>query len=110
MQSANRTGTVETDDVRERLARLESLMAKMMVRDSVSASASAGGESLEDTDRALKQLSPTRDALLATPSVTVETNGAPVGQILFQEGYSAYFDSDFWPGLINEVRTIFLRA
>jgi hypothetical protein len=101
MQSDSRTGPSQTDgDLRERLARLEALMAKMMVRDSVSASYSAGGGILEDT----KELSPGRDLLPTAPPAVISDGGAPVGQILFKEGYSAYFDSDFWPGLVDEVK------
>lgn len=33
----------------------------------------------------------------------VETASTPIGQILFKELHSAYFDSDFWAGLIPEV-------
>lgn len=38
-----------------------------------------------------------------TPSS--ETSSAVVGQILFQELYSAYFDSDFWAGIVTEVNS-----
>lgn len=107
IQSDNRTGIAQTDgDLRERLARLEALMAKMLVRDSASANPSASGERLEDADHALKQISPSRQLLPSTPPAIIEHPGALVGQILFQEGYSAYFDSDFWPGLIGEVRIL----
>lgn len=29
--------------------------------------------------------------------------GSPAGQQIFQEGFSGYFDSEFWPGMITEV-------
>jgi hypothetical protein len=102
-QSDNRTAIAQTDgDLRERLARLEALMAKMMVRDSASASPSASGDRLEDTDHALTRQSPSQ-LPPTTPPAIIEHPHAPVGQILFQEGLSAYFDSDFWPGLVSEV-------
>lgn len=90
-------------DVHERLARLEALMATMMVRDGVSA------PSEEHLDRAVKakpRISPS-SSVHTLEHITNKTNttakGAPVGQIVFQDGHSAYFDSDFWPGLITEV-------
>jgi hypothetical protein len=77
---------------------LEALMAKMMVRD-----ASASPPSLEDSDRPLNQIPPSAQLLAPTTPAVDGRTVAPVGQILFQEGMSAYFDSDFWPGLITEV-------
>ena len=97
-QSDTRNAAGQNDgDVRERLARLEALMAKMMVRDSASASPKT---SLDDGDH---QLPPSSQLLGSTTPPVHQQNAAPVGQILFQEGLSAYFDSDFWPGLISEV-------
>ncbi|CZT44904.1 uncharacterized protein RSE6_05156 [Rhynchosporium secalis] len=31
---------------------------------------------------------------------------APVGQIVFQDGYSAYFNSEFWPAFLTEVEDL----
>lgn len=73
-------------------------MAKMMVRD-----ASASPPSLEDSDRPLNQIPPSTQLLAPTTPAINGRTVTPVGQILFQEGMSAYFDSDFWPGLITEV-------
>jgi len=104
LQDDNRGSIAQTDgDVRERLARLEALMAKMMVRDSASASHAMAGEGSEHTDDALRSRSQSQH-LPSTPSAIIEHPHAPVGQIVFQEGYSAYYDSDFWPGLISEVQ------
>ena len=73
-------------------------MAKMMVRD-----ASTSPASLEDSDCLLNQIPPPAQLLAPTSTSVDGRTVAPVGQILFQEGLSAYFDSDFWPGLVTEV-------
>jgi len=111
----SQTGMQMTDgDIRERLARLEAKMAKMMVRDSAGGTATSSpkhsGGSLYAGDLARKSNSPSTTHTLPQqihPIRSQSTNGPtnlPVGQILFQNGYSAYFDSEFWPELIIEVR------
>jgi hypothetical protein len=111
----SQTGTQMTDgDIRERLARLEALMAKMMVGDSAGETATSSpkhsGGSLYEGDHTRKSnFSSTTRTLpqQIQPIRSQSINGSanlPVGQILFQNGYSAYFDSEFWPELIIEVR------
>jgi len=99
-------------DIRERLARLEALMATMMVRDSNTAAAGspeASGESLSELNQigSSTVLLPTqtlsRQLQSAISPSCISAKPAPVGQIIFQEGYSAYFDAEFWPGLVTEV-------
>jgi hypothetical protein len=104
-------------EVRERLARLEKLMEMMMVRGnggvamrSSPESAGAGGVAVaKDTLSHLihrPSISPSQAHSSRTSTTPAfEASRAPVGQILFQEFYSAYFDSDFWAGLITEVRS-----
>lgn len=97
-------------DVSERLAKLEALMATMLVRDSESTGHQTSAESLEDS-RSRRRPSPLPQRVQPHIALSIDrTRTAPVGQIVFQEGYAAYFDSDFWPGLIAEVcRTTLLQ-
>jgi hypothetical protein len=88
-------------ELRERLTRLEKMMATMMLGEKGARfSTSQGPNSLNDPAFILQQpqnqqTSSTTNSLLSTV--------APVGQIVFQEGEGAYLDADFWPGLISEV-------
>jgi hypothetical protein len=98
-------------DLRERLARLEAMMAAMLTKDSVE------GRSQEGINQSALKSRPTITPIPTTtppqsqslignssgdlPNLVSSRN--VVGQILFQDGYSAYYDSDFWPFLINEV-------
>lgn len=92
-QSEYRTGDLDADgNVRERLARLEAFMASVLAR----------GGGVEGGSHASSSSTPNQVRDFTPPLVNSGICG-PVGQIVFQEGYSAYFDSDFWPGLINEV-------
>lgn len=93
-----------TGDVHERLARLEALMGSLMVRDSGSTKQSP--QSTIELEKDSESATPGKsEAFHQAPSLA-RSGAAPVGQILFQEGYSAYFDSDFWPGLINEIEDL----
>lgn len=78
-------------------------MASMMMRE---------GGTVAHTHPDHETRSSSRQSPAATPESTSQlfqlkqkatTTTFPVGQIVFQEGYSAYFDADFWPGLVNEV-------
>jgi len=99
-------------EVRERLERLEKLMEAVMVGDGGRGGATRPGvgfggavartPSTNLSQRTTISPSPSR-SFQASISPGIDTKGAPVGQILFQEGHSAYFDSDFWAGLISEV-------
>lgn len=100
------------NDLRDRLARLEQLMATMMV---------SKGESVRSTSRGSPEATdqpPLNSSARASSSPAAQGHqgsshrprksqdvGAdlPTGQIVFQEGYSGYYDPDFWPGLISEV-------
>lgn len=104
--------------VRDRLARLEGLMAAMMIREGVvetgpgslaeasrdhiskGARGHRSANSFPLTPRPALQL---RSAPSSSASGTKTSKSSPVGQILFQDGYSAYFDSEFWPGMMTEV-------
>ena len=103
-------------ELRERLERLEALMKSMMVGEATPGR--LGTSSPEFTNPSLRgsttptltnsttqQYLPGISAAVLTFERSSNQNegSAPVGQILFQDGYSAYFDSDFWPGLITEV-------
>jgi hypothetical protein len=105
-------GSASTDgEVRERLARLEKLMEMMIVgesggvatRNSPSFGVAVAKNALPNLTHSpsispsLTQLSHTR----TTP--VIEISSAPVGQIVFKELHSAYFDSDFWAGHVTEV-------
>ncbi|KAF2670742.1 hypothetical protein BT63DRAFT_423045 [Microthyrium microscopicum] len=80
-------------------------MAKMMVRDSASASPGETDEGQQDTQDAMR-LRHQSLQLSSSPPASIEHPQAPVGQIVFQEGYSAYYDSDFWPVLISEIEDL----
>lgn len=117
-QSVEATSSTDSD-VRDRLARLERLMEAVIVGENkhgggATRSPLGAGNGLavaKDPPSDLTRMSPnspspprsfhTNSARLVTP--VIESSSAPVGQILFQEGHSAYFDSDFWAGLITEV-------
>jgi hypothetical protein len=104
-------------DLRVRLAKLEAMMAAMLTRENHvegrSRSQEEEGGSFSDTLNSRPTISPLAtttpppsQALIGTSFCESSTPGPsknPVGQILFQDGYSAYYDSDFWPFLINEV-------
>ncbi|KAK0116549.1 hypothetical protein ONS96_012407 [Cadophora gregata f. sp. sojae] len=106
-------------ELRERLERLEALMKSMMVGETTPGR--LGTSSPEFSNPSLR--GSTTPTLTAPGTQQYQTgisavfsgverspnqneSGAPVGQILFQDGYSAYFDSDFWPGLITEVEDL----
>jgi len=86
-------------DVHERLARLEAMMASMMNRDPDSSSPTNSLERVDDS--VSRSYMPTPPSLQQV--VTVVPLGNPVGHIYFQDGHSAYYDSDFWASLISEV-------
>ncbi|CZR59489.1 uncharacterized protein PAC_09381 [Phialocephala subalpina] len=105
------------NDLRDRLARLEHLMATMMVSKEQSAASTSRGSPevanqppLNTSTRASS--SPTPQGLPPHPSSSNMPQSrpsevdAPTGQIVFQEGYSGYYDPDFWPGLITEVEDL----
>ncbi|KAF8855925.1 hypothetical protein BDZ45DRAFT_625738 [Acephala macrosclerotiorum] len=103
------------NDLRERLARLEHLMATMMVsREENATSTSRGSPEAADqpplNNSARKSSSPNPQGLPAhshRPSTSrVVNTDVPTGQIVFQEGYSGYYDLDFWPGLIFEIEDL----
>jgi hypothetical protein len=101
-------------EVRERLARLEKLMEMMMVRESGRSSAGSdagfGAAVARDALSHITHSASTSPSQARSPHSNVtrpsETAGAPVGQILFQEVHSAYFDAGFWAGLVTEVSPI----
>lgn len=119
--------SMSTDaELRERLARLEKLMESMLVGETTpgrrgrlgTSSPEIANQSLRSSTTTTPNLTSSSSAgpHLYQPNITAafpSNEGlfnqqssefvAPVGQILFQDGYSAYFDSDFWPGLITEV-------
>lgn len=107
-QSSHVLLAAEDDDIRERLARLEALMATVLVRDNATVSQSHP----VGPDKRLNERAGVSSSS-AFPSHIIESNispsdgfdaSAPVGQIVFQEGHSAYFDTDFHIGLMDEVR------
>jgi hypothetical protein len=103
-------------DLRERLAKLEAMMAAMLMREN-----SEGRSQEVDFPNALTSRPTAPSVATKTPPppqpslshtligsysselVNTGASNCVVGQILFQDGYSAYYDSDFWPFLINEV-------
>ncbi|KAL5324603.1 hypothetical protein ACEPPN_009149 [Leptodophora sp. 'Broadleaf-Isolate-01'] len=116
-------------ELRERLARLEKLMESMLVGETTpgrrgrlgTSSPEIANQSLRSSTTTTPNLTSSSSAgpHLYQPNITAafpSNEGlfnqqssefvAPVGQILFQDGYSAYFDSDFWPGLITEVEDL----
>lgn len=102
-------------EVRERLARLEKLMEMMMVRENggVATRWSPEFTATGSVAAAKDPLSRLTHKPSLSPSLSqsshqntapaVGASDAPLGQILFQELHSAYFDSDFWAGLVTEV-------
>lgn len=113
----NVTSPSTDGELRERLARLEKLMGEF-------ARAPAGLAIETIANQSLNGRADTSPDLLSTttyqpslqyhppPSTHLQQHAAvasaprgnnQVGQVVFQDGYSAYFDADFWPGLITEV-------
>jgi hypothetical protein len=102
-------------EVRERLARLEKLMEMMMVRENGGVAtrwspeiAAAGSVAAAKDPLSRLTHKPSLSPSLSQSShqntaPAVGASDAPLGQILFQELHSAYFDSDFWAGLVTEV-------
>ncbi|KAH6665041.1 hypothetical protein B0J14DRAFT_241526 [Halenospora varia] len=105
-------------EVRERLARLEKLMEMMVVRENGEVTTRrspeiAGAPSVAAAQDTLSHVThrPSFSPSLSQSSHTkttppFETSSALVGQILFQELHSAYFDSDFWAGLVTEIEDL----
>ncbi|EPE31846.1 Zn2/Cys6 DNA-binding protein [Glarea lozoyensis ATCC 20868] len=104
-------------DLRERLAKLEGMMAAMLNRDQEVRSQEVifpNALSSRPTTSSIQ----TATTTTATPpsQILVGTNSSEftdvvsprdvVGQILFQDGYSGYYDSDFWPFLIIEIEDV----
>lgn len=94
-------------DLRERLARLEDLMATMMMSGHATSRGSpeVANQALNRSPQASKSPTPSRlpsRSSHISPSQAAEID-IPTGQLVFQEGYSGYFDPDFWPGVIAEV-------
>lgn len=108
-------------DIRARLARLEELMAKLMVGEGALGSAGRGANfSPEPSNRSQSYHANGAGSVLTSssthnPSPLPASNSPPpfgqtrpvIGQILFKDGFSSYYTSEFWPGLINEVRLCF---
>lgn len=113
--------SVGNDDIRERVARLEALMATMMSRESNHSSPSSAHSQVENgqpySGNPQTRLPNTSVKFVGGTPTGAEVGGAhgsnctcgnaakhyPVGLKIFQEGSSRYFDSDFWPGLVSEV-------
>lgn len=89
-------------DLRDRLTKLEEMMAVMM-REKEKES-SRGPNTLNGKPN----YDPTTSTQNQRPSLTSNassswTKGSPVGQIVYQEGEGAYFRNDFWLSLVPEV-------
>ncbi|KAG9229823.1 hypothetical protein BJ875DRAFT_176798 [Amylocarpus encephaloides] len=108
-------------DVRERLAKLERMMAAMLLKEN------EGRGHVPDHDEEPLALNSAPSPAIISPSSTfvsptttplnidlttsarhipLSKREAPVGQILFQDGCSAYYDADFWPTLMTEVEDL----
>lgn len=97
-------------NVHERLAKLEALMATLLVRDGIPNAPSTLQSVVAHDDDSTGRIIPTVSTSLPPVKLdirdhteTTRKTNAPVGQILFQDGHSSYFDADFWGGLITEV-------
>jgi hypothetical protein len=104
-------------DLRERLAKLEGMMAAMLNRDQEARQEAIFPNALNSrpttssiqtatTTSTTTTAKPASQTLIGTTSSEFSDAGSSrdvVGQILFQDGYSGYYDSDFWPFLIIEV-------
>lgn len=95
-------------DLRERLAKLEKMMAAMMSSDGGSRSRGEASQAPRQrpgvSPLGTSSTSPSFEENISSSfAAATENSISPVGQILFQEGCSAYHDADFWPGLIPEV-------
>jgi hypothetical protein len=107
-------GSSADSDVRERLVRLEKLMEMMMLRESEGvATRRSTGFDVAIAKNTLTHLTQ-RPSISPSPSQAYHAHSTsaiealsapvgPVGQIVFKELHSAYFDSDFWAGLVTEV-------
>jgi Fungal Zn(2)-Cys(6) binuclear cluster domain len=99
-------GMPTDSSILDRLARLEDLMATMLVRGD---SASERQDEVERSPVTIPPASRNESANQVSRSQVPSSSplagmGSPVGQQIFQEGFSGYFDSEFWPGMITEVR------
>ncbi|RDW91575.1 hypothetical protein BP5796_02740 [Coleophoma crateriformis] len=98
---ANNPGT---EDLRERLAKLEEMMAAMLTQNS----SPTGEMNVRDgTSDDIIKLHENRSSATVTRS-DVDTNNAKglagqAGQLVFQDGYSACFDPEFWAVMTTEV-------
>ncbi|KAH8821269.1 hypothetical protein F5884DRAFT_81820 [Xylogone sp. PMI_703] len=113
--SGQETAPANDEDIRERLARLEALMASMMMRESSHSSPSSTNSQVEASQlgqglNLQPRLANASAKLLAGTGAGYDHNSRPkhypVGLKIFQEGCSRYYDSDFWPGLISEVEEL----
>jgi hypothetical protein len=98
-------GMPTDSSILERLARLEGLMATMLVRGDPASERQDEDERSPVTIPAVSRSeSMNQVSRSQVPSgLPLAGMGSPVGQQIFQEGFSGYFDSEFWPGMITEV-------
>lgn len=95
-------GPAQDVNVHDRLARLEGLMAAMLINKD-------DGENISETEDqgdSLPRQHSSRQAAPASAQIRALSKSltkSPVGHIYFQDGYCAYYDSDFWASLISEV-------
>ena len=109
--------TLQSSDnaLRERLVRLEKLMATRMVAENATGRSSQTSPEIANpahSRSARPSISPTPPNIplrSSEPHISlsqVATSDISSGQLVFQEGYSAYFDPDFWPSVISEVSPV----
>jgi len=109
-------GSSSDAELRERLARLEKLMAEMMLvpdtkrpSPDVVANPTPNDPTTTTTTTTTRPLIPPLPPQHSRPQSIPDiissssTTSTPVGHLIFQEGEASYFDADFWPSLISEV-------
>jgi Fungal Zn(2)-Cys(6) binuclear cluster domain len=95
-------GIASDANILERLVKLESVVATLL-RSNEERPGRGGVPNSEQLPDGSFSLGP--PGLPQREDSLVNDTGYPVGQQIYQEGYSAYFDSHFWPGLITEVHS-----
>ncbi|KUJ12210.1 uncharacterized protein LY89DRAFT_688662 [Mollisia scopiformis] len=96
------------NELRERLARLEQLMATMMMSDNVTSRGSpeVPNQPLSQSAVSLTSSNPPPPTQQPNTPVQLLKGDIPTGHIVFQEGFSGYYEPDFWPTLIAEVEDL----
>lgn len=95
-------GDARSSNLRDRLVKLEEMMALMM-REREHRTLNEGDGTKETDPASLSTQNQRPSSIPEVYSSLFLVKSSPIGQIVYQEGEGAYFRNDFWLGLVPEV-------